>query len=186
MKNIISRTLSSLLKAESILIALEAYTSRPNPDNEVITHLAFSIDDHLGIAKDITVKLINDINDISTSLRFESIISKSSQPLIPPANEYVIKEDPSPKSTIETVAPQNSFATRLRLALAHSGMNQTELAEELGVSQSTVSNIVNDKREPSITLTHRMAHELGVNVRWLLYGEGEMQPAKFLTHNDEV
>lgn len=41
-------------------------------------------------------------------------------------------------------------------------------------------------KEAGIVRARAIAEALEVNAKWLLYGEGEMQPAKFLTHNDEV
>lgn len=84
------------------------------------------------------------------------------------------------------ISHQNhSFASRLRLALAHSGMTQAELAKSVGVSQSTISQVVNGKVS-GVCRTSVIAKALGISRNWLAYGEGEMQPAKFLTHNDEV
>lgn len=80
---------------------------------------------------------------------------------------------------------QNSFATRLRLALAHSGMTQADLAKQIGVSQSTISQVVNGKVS-GVCRTSVIAKALGIDRNWLVYGEGEMQPAKNLTQNDEV
>lgn len=85
------------------------------------------------------------------------------------------------------ISHQNSFAARLRLALAHSGMTQAALAWGIGVSQSTISALVTGKsKEAGIVRARAIAEALEVNAKWLLYGEGEMQPAKFLTHSDEV
>ncbi|WP_272691131.1 helix-turn-helix domain-containing protein [Providencia sp. PROV132] len=96
-----------------------------------------------------------------------------------PRTEYIA-------SKIETTT-QNSFAARLRLALAHSGMTQAALAWGIGVSQSTISALVTGKlKEAGIVRARAIAEALEVNAQWLIYGEGKMQPAKFLTHNDEV
>ncbi|WP_262416994.1 helix-turn-helix domain-containing protein [Providencia rettgeri] len=97
-------------------------------------------------------------------------------------------ENAQPKSKVTMdERHQNSFAARLRLALAHSGMTQAALAWGIGVSQSTISALVTGKsKEAGIVRARAIAEALEVNAKWLLYGEGEMQPAKFLTHNDEV
>ncbi|MEX9222337.1 helix-turn-helix domain-containing protein [Providencia rettgeri] len=94
------------------------------------------------------------------------------------------KEYASSKTEITT---QNSFATRLRLALAHSGMTQAALAWGIGVSQSTISALATGRvKGVGVERGAALSEALGVNLRWLMRGEGEMQPAKFLTHNDEV
>ncbi|KSX98820.1 repressor [Providencia stuartii] len=86
------------------------------------------------------------------------------------------------------ISHQNhSFASRLRLALAHSGMTQADLAKQIGVSQGTISSYITGKvKEAGIVRARLMAQALRVSALWLIYGEGEMQPAKFLTHNNEV
>ncbi|EPG4009885.1 helix-turn-helix domain-containing protein [Providencia stuartii] len=92
------------------------------------------------------------------------------------------KEYAPSKTEINT---QTSFAARLRLALAHSGMTQADLAKQIGVSQSTISQVVNGKVS-GVCRTSVIAKALGIDRNWLVYGEGEMQPAKNLTQNDEV
>lgn len=83
-------------------------------------------------------------------------------------------------------ATKSSFATRLRLALAHSGMTQAALAWGIGVSQSTISALANGRvKGVGIERGAALSEALGVNLRWLMRGEGEMIPTKFLTHTDE-
>lgn len=95
---------------------------------------------------------------------------------------------PQPKTpAIETLTACNSFAERLRLAIAHSGMTQADLAKQIGVSQGAISSYVTGKvKEPDFDRARLMAQALRVSALWLIFGEGEMQPAKFLTHSDEV
>ncbi|ELR5204641.1 helix-turn-helix domain-containing protein [Providencia rettgeri] len=96
-----------------------------------------------------------------------------------PRTEYIV-------SKIESTT-QTSFAARLRLALAHSGMTQAALAWGIGVSQSTISALVTGRvKGVGIERGAALSEALGVNLRWLMRGEGEMLPAKFLTHSDEV
>lgn len=93
---------------------------------------------------------------------------------------------PQPKTpAIETLTACNSFAERLRLAIAHSGMTQADLAKQIGVSQSTISQVVNGKVS-GVCRTSVIAKALGIDRNWLVYGEGEMLPAKNLTQNDKV
>lgn len=87
------------------------------------------------------------------------------------------KEYASSKTEINT---RNSFATRLRLALAHSGMTQTTLAGLVGVSQGTISSLVTGKsKEAGIARCGKIAQILGINADWLRYGEGEMTSFNF-------
>ncbi|AFH92810.1 TPA: helix-turn-helix transcriptional regulator [Providencia stuartii] len=85
------------------------------------------------------------------------------------------------------ISHQNSFSARLRLALAHSGMTQADLAKQIGVSQSTISALATDRvKGVGIGRGAVLSEALGVNLRWLMLGEGEMLPAKNLTQNDKV
>ncbi|MBQ0210899.1 MULTISPECIES: helix-turn-helix domain-containing protein [Providencia] len=78
------------------------------------------------------------------------------------------------------ISHQNSFASRLRLALDHSGMTQTTLAGLIGVSQGTVSALVTGKsKESGIARCRKIAQILGVSADWLRYGEGEMTSFNF-------
>lgn len=97
-------------------------------------------------------------------------------------------ENAQPKSKVTMdERHQTSFAARLRLALVHSGMTQADLAKQIGVSQGTISSYITGKvKEAGIVRARLMAQALRVSALWLIYGEGEMQPAKFLTHSDEV
>ncbi|HHE4677950.1 TPA: helix-turn-helix transcriptional regulator [Proteus mirabilis] len=84
------------------------------------------------------------------------------------------ESDQQPKTlAIETLATCNSFAERLRLALAYSGMTQIELAKKIGVSQSTISQVINGKVS-GVCRTSVIAKALGIDRNWLAYGEGEM------------
>lgn len=126
--------------------------------------------------------------DLFTLLELASELSSDvSGDLIELASTDLIKSEKNQLTEPKTEATQNSFAARLRLAIAHSGMTQAALAWGIGVSQSTISALVTGKsKEAGIVRARAIAEALEVNAQWLLYGEGEMQPAKFLTHNDEV
>lgn len=97
-------------------------------------------------------------------------------------------ENAQPKSKVTMdERHQTSFAARLRLALAHSGMTQADLAKQIGVSQSTISALATGRvKGVGIGRGAVLSEALGVNLRWLMLGEGEMLPAKNLTQNDKV
>ena len=60
------------------------------------------------------------------------------------------------------------FAVRLRQARTEAGMTQTELAKEIGMSQSTYTNYENLKCEPPIAVLKRLARILKRPTDWLL------------------
>ncbi|WP_265524173.1 helix-turn-helix domain-containing protein [Providencia rustigianii] len=98
-------------------------------------------------------------------------------------------ENAQPKSKVTMdERHQNSFAARLRLAIAHSGMKQSDLAEWVGVSQGAISSYVTGKvKEAGIARARLMAQALKVSALWLIYGEGEMLLApNFSNPNAEV
>ena len=53
-------------------------------------------------------------------------------------------------------------------ALKEQGKSQAELARELGVSPSRVSDFVNDKSEPSLSLAGRICQVLGLSAELVL------------------
>ncbi|WP_175403120.1 helix-turn-helix domain-containing protein [Providencia heimbachae] len=80
--------------------------------------------------------------------------------------------------------PLNSFAARLKMALAHFGMTQGRLAACTGVSQSTISSLVTGKVEPDIERADNIANALDIRFRWLMFGDGGMY--KNLINGDGV
>ena len=53
-------------------------------------------------------------------------------------------------------------------ALKEQGKSQAELARELGISPSRVSDFVNDKSEPSLSLAGRICQVLGLSAELVL------------------
>lgn len=86
-------------------------------------------------------------------------------------------------SRVESPEPQNTalelFRGRLREAMELRGLNQSGLADLLGVRIATVSNWFTRDRVPMGDVVIRMPDALGVNGHWLLTGEGpkERKPA---------
>lgn len=85
------------------------------------------------------------------------------------------------ESTVEssglpnTYSLPNTFAERLRLALAYSGMTQDDLAWKIGLSQGAINSYVTGKvKEAGIARAGEIAEAIGINAGWLRYGEGEM------------
>ncbi|BDS12770.1 helix-turn-helix domain-containing protein [Aureispira anguillae] len=62
---------------------------------------------------------------------------------------------------------------RFKLFLEHKDKNPTQLAKEINVNQKTLDNLSKGKAKPSSTVLIPLA-ELGLNINWLLIGEGKM------------
>ncbi|WP_405472347.1 helix-turn-helix domain-containing protein [Paenarthrobacter ilicis] len=71
----------------------------------------------------------------------------------------------------EFVIPQFTVADRLRKAREHTGLDQLEFAEELGVSRATVSNNERGVVSPRKIVLKAWALRTGVPVSWLETGE---------------
>ncbi len=83
------------------------------------------------------------------------------------------KKHPDSSPDLRAVSKLSTFAERLHyLRKIHHGMNQNELALELGVSQSTIANyeMGNRKISPSAQIVSRLAVFFGVNSDWLING----------------
>lgn len=64
-------------------------------------------------------------------------------------------------------------AKRMKMALDAAGYSQSEIARELGVGQSTVSQWLKGSRRPERGMLERFASLTGTTAMWLDYGEGE-------------
>lgn len=71
---------------------------------------------------------------------------------------------------------------RLRAARRELGLNQSEFAEGVGITQSTVAAYETDRREPPLPVLLALEHRFRVNHEWVLEGSGErftgVRPAK--------
>lgn len=65
---------------------------------------------------------------------------------------------------------------RLRLLRLRLGKTQQAFADELGVSGSTLSRYEKNMRGPDTYFFHLLRMKTGVDLNWLLGGEGEMFP----------
>lgn len=64
------------------------------------------------------------------------------------------------------------FATRVGQAIAHTGLNQSEFARQLGISAGFVSDVVRGQKKPGAEFLHAIRTTFGISVDWLLTGEG--------------
>lgn len=66
------------------------------------------------------------------------------------------------------------FSTQLRHLKSTEGTTQQELADRLGVAQSTIAGWLHGRREPeSLQQFEALARAIGVHPAWLLYGVDE-------------
>jgi len=56
------------------------------------------------------------------------------------------------------------------------GITQVQLADQAGLSQSSVSRYCGGKTEPSFSDAHTLAKFFGVTMEWLLTGQGARAP----------
>lgn len=67
-----------------------------------------------------------------------------------------------------------TLGKRVRDRRAAAGLTQAQLAAKIPVSQGSVSDWESDKASPSIKMAGALAHALGVDLAWLVYGEGSV------------
>lgn len=64
---------------------------------------------------------------------------------------------------------------RIRMIMEKENMTPRIFAESIGVQQSTLSHILNDRNKPSLEVVMKVHQTYGyINLEWLLYGKGEM------------
>ena len=68
---------------------------------------------------------------------------------------------------------ENSFASRLRLLRGKE--SREKFAQKLGLSPRALVNYENGTRVPKSDLASQICARLGININWLLTGEGSMR-----------
>lgn len=63
---------------------------------------------------------------------------------------------------------ENIFGTNLLLVLRVKEITQKDLAEQLGMSESTISNYIKGKRMPSLDVAMKIAKFLDIDINWFL------------------
>ncbi|MDC7140346.1 helix-turn-helix domain-containing protein, partial [Bacteroides finegoldii] len=64
---------------------------------------------------------------------------------------------------------------RIRMIMEREKVPPRVFAETIGVQQSTLSHILNDRNKPSLEVVMKVHQTYSyVNLEWLLYGKGEM------------
>lgn len=72
---------------------------------------------------------------------------------------------------------KDTLGSRIRTAVAASGLTQRKVAEKTGVDESAVSRYVRDHQAPSADYLARFISVTGVDGHWLLTGEGSPKRA---------
>ena len=64
---------------------------------------------------------------------------------------------------------------RIRMIMEREKVPPRVFAETIGVQQSTLSHILNDRNKPSLEVVMKVHQKYDyINLEWLLYGKGEM------------
>lgn len=71
----------------------------------------------------------------------------------------------------------DTFATRLKYAREKMGLNQSELARRVGIKPQSIQYIESGSTQKSRYVL-KIAHVLGVNAEWLVYGVGSIEPTE--------
>lgn len=71
----------------------------------------------------------------------------------------------------KNLAPDN-FGARLQSYRALKGITGQELAKIIGVSQGSLSEIENGKREPSAKVFYGIIKNTDIDIKWLVTGKG--------------
>lgn len=69
----------------------------------------------------------------------------------------------------------SSVGNRLRTARKKAGLVQSQLAEKTGLSESHISQIETDKRQPSRAAMKLLSGALGIREQWIATGEDPIQ-----------
>lgn len=71
----------------------------------------------------------------------------------------------------------NTFAERLKIAIAKRGISQTEAARLCGIAQQSLNYIIANNLNSS-KLAPQIASSLGINPEWLILGHGKFEENK--------
>ena len=68
----------------------------------------------------------------------------------------------------------DTFGERLKAAIKDSKKQAKEVASELGVTPTYISNLCTNRMTASDRLVNEICRNLGINKKWLLTGKGDM------------
>ncbi|MFC1533644.1 helix-turn-helix domain-containing protein [Thermodesulfobacteriota bacterium] len=69
---------------------------------------------------------------------------------------------------------ENTVGARLRLYRKSKNLTSTEMSKILGISQGSLSDIENNKTDPSSKPIDNLIHNTDINIYWLYTGDGDM------------
>lgn len=78
-----------------------------------------------------------------------------------------------------------AISNRIKQARRHLNLSQRDFAEKIGVDQGRVSQWETERSQPSSSALSEIAR-LGININWLLTGEGEMMRIVSSSKGEEV
>ncbi len=76
-------------------------------------------------------------------------------------------------SAKKAAAGKLTIGERLRSVRSELGLNQTEMAEAVGVTQSSIGAYESNRRRPPLPLLLALEHRFRINHEWVLDGAGE-------------
>jgi transcriptional regulator with XRE-family HTH domain len=76
------------------------------------------------------------------------------------------------------------YGERLAAVLRLKGIKQTDLAEELGITQTAVSKIINGSQYLDFDLAVKACDILEISISWLAYGEEKGVNSRFFRNPD--
>jgi transcriptional regulator with XRE-family HTH domain len=100
-------------------------------------------------------------------------------------NKFLAKKDLISFNNPIRQTPQMPVSDRLKLFLLHLKKNASQLAEEINVTQSAFNRVVKGDGLPSSKILIPLA-ELGLNINWLLIGDGEMLRDQNMTPDPNI
>ena len=68
------------------------------------------------------------------------------------------------------------FGNRLKKVRTNRNLTQKQLAESIGVNQKQYQHWERDRAEPSFDKLQKLSYVLGINIEWLLFGNGKAVP----------
>ncbi len=123
-----------------------------------VQRLSFGKDVYVVVREPVYEKLLNRLDGLSAALRVQKNRSEVSANLV----ETLLSEKLAPEQ-VRKVLRAPTFGKRLALLREFRGLDQIDLANRAGISQSAISKLENDgTSRPSYELVHRIFEALGV------------------------
>lgn len=79
-------------------------------------------------------------------------------------------EEDNNKIIITSKKEANSLGKRLKFIRKYFGKSQTEFAKDLGIGQSTYSNMEKERNPATVDIVKKLG-DMGFSIEWVLYGD---------------